>query len=78
MSEQQGLGQRRLCPRQRTGSSQVSFMQLDLANLESIHRFCQHFLRSGSRLDLLVNNAGSADSLDGPAARPASGPGPAP
>uniref|UniRef100_H3CA82 Dehydrogenase/reductase (SDR family) member 13a, tandem duplicate 2 n=1 Tax=Tetraodon nigroviridis TaxID=99883 RepID=H3CA82_TETNG len=43
---------------QRTGSSEVSFMPLDLANLESIHGFCQHFLRTGSRLDLLVNNAG--------------------
>lgn len=44
-------------------------MQLDLARLESVHCFCQQFLRSGSRLDLLVNNAGSCCLL-GPAPAP--------
>lgn len=34
-------------------------MQLDLANLESIHGFCEHFLKTGSTLDLLINNAGT-------------------
>lgn len=34
-------------------------MQLDLAKLESIHCFCEQFLRTGSRLDLLINNAGT-------------------
>lgn len=34
-------------------------MQLDLANLESIHCFCEHFLKTESRLDLLINNAGT-------------------
>lgn len=46
-------------------------MPLDLANLESIHGFCQHFLRTGSRLDLLVNNAGTRDASAGP---PGAGP----
>ncbi|XP_041810503.1 dehydrogenase/reductase SDR family member 13-like [Chelmon rostratus] len=41
-----------------TGNSQVIFMQLDLASLQSVRSFADNFLRSESRLDLLINNAG--------------------
>lgn len=41
-----------------TGSSQVLFMQLDLASLQSVRSFADNFLKSESRLDLLINNAG--------------------
>uniref|UniRef100_A0A3Q3WQU3 Dehydrogenase/reductase (SDR family) member 13a, duplicate 3 n=1 Tax=Mola mola TaxID=94237 RepID=A0A3Q3WQU3_MOLML len=41
-----------------TGNSQVVFMQLDLASLKSVRSFAEDFLRSESRLDLLINNAG--------------------
>lgn len=34
------------------------YMQLDLASLKSVHSFSQTFLKTESRLDLLINNAG--------------------
>ncbi|XP_070776218.1 dehydrogenase/reductase SDR family member 13-like [Enoplosus armatus] len=43
---------------QETGNSQVVFMQLDLASLQSVRSFADNFHRSESRLDLLINNAG--------------------
>uniref|UniRef100_UPI0037E95C67 dehydrogenase/reductase SDR family member 13-like isoform X2 n=1 Tax=Semicossyphus pulcher TaxID=241346 RepID=UPI0037E95C67 len=43
---------------QETGNDQVVFMQLDLASLQSVRSFAENFLRSESRLDLLINNAG--------------------
>lgn len=43
---------------QETGNSQVVFMQLDLASLQSVRSFADSFLRSEPRLDLLINNAG--------------------
>jgi len=36
----------------------VQVMELDLANLESVHSFAMNFKENYSRLDLLVNNAG--------------------
>ncbi|XP_023255096.1 dehydrogenase/reductase SDR family member 13-like [Seriola lalandi dorsalis] len=41
---------------QETGNNQVIFMQLDLASLKSVRSFADNFLRSESRLDLLINN----------------------
>uniref|UniRef100_A0A667WP84 Dehydrogenase/reductase (SDR family) member 13b.1 n=1 Tax=Myripristis murdjan TaxID=586833 RepID=A0A667WP84_9TELE len=41
-----------------SGSSQVVFMQLDLASLKSVRDFAETFLRTEPRLDLLINNAG--------------------
>ncbi|KAM9354233.1 retinol dehydrogenase 12-like [Pholidichthys leucotaenia] len=43
---------------QETGNSQVIFMELDLSSLRSVRSFADDFLRSESRLDLLINNAG--------------------
>lgn len=37
---------------------EVSLMELDLANLDSVQDFSEHFRRDHNRLDLLVNNAG--------------------
>jgi len=36
----------------------VRVMELDLANLKSVHRFAKSFTEDYSRLDLLINNAG--------------------
>lgn len=44
---------------QETGSTDVAYMHLDLASLKSVHCFCQNFLKAESRLDLLINNAGT-------------------
>ncbi|XP_077422643.1 dehydrogenase/reductase SDR family member 13-like [Vanacampus margaritifer] len=41
-----------------SGSNQVEFMQLDLGNLKSIRSFAENYLRSETRLDILINNAG--------------------
>ncbi|XP_074535627.1 dehydrogenase/reductase SDR family member 13-like [Halichoeres trimaculatus] len=41
-----------------SGSSQVVFMQLDLGSLKSVRSFAENFLKTESRLDLLINNAG--------------------
>lgn len=38
--------------------AQVTVMELDLANLESVRKFAANFEREHSRLDLLINNAG--------------------
>ncbi|XP_051801780.1 dehydrogenase/reductase SDR family member 13-like isoform X6 [Acanthochromis polyacanthus] len=43
---------------EKTGNQQVIFMQLDLASLQSVRSFAENFLKSESRLDLLINNAG--------------------
>jgi NAD(P)-dependent dehydrogenase (short-subunit alcohol dehydrogenase family) len=36
----------------------VKYLHLDLANLESVHRFAESFSNSFGRLDILLNNAG--------------------
>ncbi|XP_069801159.1 dehydrogenase/reductase SDR family member 13 [Dendropsophus ebraccatus] len=44
--------------RRLSGNNQVLFMKLDLASIASIRSFCQTFLSSEPRLDILINNAG--------------------
>ena len=39
-------------------SAEVEVAELDLANLESVHAFCEGFSASHAALDLLINNAG--------------------
>ncbi|XP_074535626.1 dehydrogenase/reductase SDR family member 13-like [Halichoeres trimaculatus] len=41
-----------------SGSTQVVFMQLDLGSVKSVRSFAENFLKTESRLDLLINNAG--------------------
>ncbi|XP_035529223.1 dehydrogenase/reductase SDR family member 13-like [Morone saxatilis] len=41
-----------------TGSTDVIYMQLDLASLKNVRCFAETFLKTESRLDLLINNAG--------------------
>uniref|UniRef100_A0A7N6AY25 Dehydrogenase/reductase (SDR family) member 13a, duplicate 3 n=1 Tax=Anabas testudineus TaxID=64144 RepID=A0A7N6AY25_ANATE len=43
---------------QETGNNQVILLQLDLASLKSVRSFVENVLRTESRLDLLINNAG--------------------
>ncbi|KAM9777451.1 retinol dehydrogenase 12-like [Neosynchiropus ocellatus] len=43
---------------QATGSADVQYMHLDLASLRSVRSFAETVLKSESRLDLLINNAG--------------------
>ncbi|MBN3315708.1 RDH14 dehydrogenase, partial [Atractosteus spatula] len=42
----------------RSRSLNVSYMELDLANLQSVREFCKTFLQKEQRLDILINNAG--------------------
>ena len=41
-----------------TGNKNVVLMQLDLSDLDSVHKFCKEFNDSEDELHLLVNNAG--------------------
>ncbi|XP_059208507.1 dehydrogenase/reductase SDR family member 13-like [Centropristis striata] len=41
-----------------TGSTDVIYMPLDLASLKSVRCFAEMFLKTETRLDLLINNAG--------------------
>ncbi|XP_022053571.1 dehydrogenase/reductase SDR family member 13-like [Acanthochromis polyacanthus] len=43
---------------QETGNSDVLYMNLDLSSLKSVRSFTETFLKTESRLDLLINNAG--------------------
>lgn len=43
---------------QETGNTDVLYMQLDLGSLKSVRCFSETFLKTESRLDLLINNAG--------------------
>ncbi|KAM6931012.1 retinol dehydrogenase 14 [Xenentodon cancila] len=45
-------------------SLNVCCMELDLANLRSVRRFCGNFLQGEKRLDILINNAGMPSILD--------------
>lgn len=38
----------------------VSYMDVDLANLQSVRDFCRLYLHKEKRLDILINNAGDA------------------
>lgn len=41
-----------------TGSTDVVYMQLDLCSLKTVRSFAQNFLKTESKLDVLINNAG--------------------
>ncbi len=44
---------------QATGSNDIMFMEIDLGSFKSVRAFAENFLKSESRLDLLINNAGT-------------------
>ncbi|XP_073779103.1 dehydrogenase/reductase SDR family member 13a.3 isoform X1 [Danio rerio] len=44
--------------RKESGNSEVLYMHLDLASLQSVRDFAETFLKTEPRLDLLINNAG--------------------
>lgn len=46
--------------RQSTGNKQVKFIQLDLGSLKSVRKFSETFHEIENRLDILINNAGTA------------------
>ncbi|XP_019721542.1 retinol dehydrogenase 14 isoform X2 [Hippocampus comes] len=48
----------------RSRSLAVVGMELDLASLRSVRRFCENFLRREERLDVLINNAAMPGVLD--------------
>ena len=41
-----------------TGNEQVKIMQVDLCDLESVHRFCSEFNENEKDLHILINNGG--------------------
>jgi NAD(P)-dependent dehydrogenase (short-subunit alcohol dehydrogenase family) len=44
--------------RKKIPNAKIEIMELDLANLDSVHRFATSFSQNYDRLDVLVNNAG--------------------
>lgn len=48
-------------PKQVTGSTDVAYMQLDLSSLKSVRSFTETFLKTESKLDVLINNAGNTN-----------------
>ena len=44
--------------RQQIPEGEVTFMQLDLASVKSIHSFVDNFHKMGKKLNVLINNAG--------------------
>lgn len=47
--------------KQVTGSTDVVYMQLDLCSLKSIRSFAEAVLKTESKLDVLINNAGKGN-----------------
>ena len=47
-----------------TGNEQVKIKQVDLSDLESVHRFCWKFNENEKDLHILINNAGLASSSE--------------
>lgn len=45
-------------------SLNVLHMELDLANLRSVRKFCKSFLHREKRLDILINNAGEGGHME--------------
>ncbi|KAJ6640563.1 Retinol dehydrogenase 11 [Pseudolycoriella hygida] len=50
--------------RQSTGNDNVQFIKLDLASFNSIRNFSETFRRIENRLDILINNAGTASNFE--------------
>ena len=46
---------------QKSGSTDVQYRLLDLADLESVRNFAAKFLQEETRLDVLINNAGTLE-----------------
>ena len=44
--------------RRLSGSETVEMMEVDLADLASVHRFCDHLAQRGARIDIALMNAG--------------------
>lgn len=44
--------------RERSGSENIHFIELDLASLDSVRKFSRKFHELENRLDILINNAG--------------------
>lgn len=44
--------------RQQIPEGEVTFMQLDLASVKSVHSFVENFHKTGKKLNVLINNAG--------------------
>ncbi|CAC5416939.1 RDH12 [Mytilus coruscus] len=46
---------------EKTGNDNISFMYLDLMDLEVVRQFAKQFLKEEKRLDILINNSGIAE-----------------
>ena len=46
-------------------NAHLQFIRLDLADLKSIQNFCESFTKEHNKLDLLINNAGIMNVLEG-------------
>ena len=47
-----------------TKNNQVKIMQVDMSDLESVHRFCREFIENEKDFYILINNAGLAASSE--------------
>ena len=50
--------------KQRSGSENIVFRQLDLADMQSIRQFATRVLDEERQIDILINNAGEQHTLD--------------